>query len=76
MIGACGCTAWPRCGHDGSFAPTQPPPAMRPTTPLPPPDRVAAWRRAVADCVAAGDRAAALWSQMTAEERAQTEELD
>lgn len=54
---------WPRCGCDVT------PRDQRATTPIPPPDRVAAYVRAVDDMRAALTRSEALWAQMSPAER-------
>ena len=65
---SCGCTVWPRCPCDGAYQPTLAPPAMRPTMPLPPPDRVAAYLRHRAAINARWADADALWDAMTESE--------
>ena len=54
---------------DVGLAPTIPPPAMRPTIPLAPPDRVAAMRRLLADALGGLTRARGLWSELSHSER-------
>jgi hypothetical protein len=67
---SCGCVVWPRCGCDVAFAPTlRPPPAERPTTPIPGHDRIAAFVRHRLAIDALWRNTDALWDQMTDEER-------
>lgn len=54
---------------DVGLAPTIPPPAMRPTVPLAPPDRVAAMRRLIADALGGLTRARGLWSELSQSEK-------
>lgn len=54
---------------DVGLAPTIPPPAMRPTEHLPPPDRVAAMRRLLTDALSGLAKARGLWSELSQSEK-------
>ena len=69
MTRPCQHAVYPRCGCDIAFAPTlRPPPAERPTTPVPGPDKVAAYLRHRATITARWADCDALWDAMTERE--------